>query len=125
MMHTLRRLRQGIALVCCSPHAPTGRLPAGRRKTTGKRVDSGVTPTGTLRLSWEPLFPLGDIFITPRALRALKTAAQHPLEFLAVHASWDWGEQGVLERYWNGRAMHVGSGRTIATDATTRGEVLD
>ena len=83
-----------------------------------------MTPTGTLRLDWEPLFPLGEILITPRALRALKTSAQHPLEFLAFHMSGYWGEQGFFGRYWNYRAMKAGDGRIISTYATTRGDVL-
>jgi hypothetical protein len=81
-MHTLRRLWQGIALLSCCSRLPSGRLPVGSRQSTGGRFDSSMIPTGTLRLSWEPLFPLGEIGIT---LRALKTAAQHSLESLAFH----------------------------------------
>jgi hypothetical protein len=106
-MYTLKRFWQGIALVCCSSRVPSGRLPIGGRKSTGMRFDSSVIPTGTLRLDWEPLFPLGEILITPRALRALKTSAQHPLEFLAFHMSGYWGKQDFFGRYWNYRATQI------------------
>jgi hypothetical protein len=104
-MHTLGRLRQGTAPVFCSSPAPSGRRHAGGRKSTGRRFDSSVTPTGTLRLSWEPLFLLGEVRMTPWALRALKKAARRPLEFLASHVSGYWGEQHVFRRCWNDRAM--------------------
>lgn len=37
-------------------------------------------------------FPLGQVVTTPGALAALEQAEQSPLEFLARHASGDWGE---------------------------------
>jgi hypothetical protein len=40
----------------------------------------------------EPLFPLGQIVTTPAALAALEKAGQGPPEFLARHASGDWGD---------------------------------
>jgi hypothetical protein len=42
-----------------------------------------------------PLFPLGQIVATPRALAALESAKQTPTCFLARHAIGAWGE---LER---------------------------
>jgi len=39
-----------------------------------------------------PLFPLGQIVATPRALAALERAKQPPTCFLARHAIGDWGE---------------------------------
>jgi hypothetical protein len=39
-----------------------------------------------------PLFPLGQIVATPRALAALERAQQQPASFVARHASGDWGE---------------------------------
>jgi len=39
-----------------------------------------------------PLFPLGQIVATPRALAALERAKQPPTSFLARHATGDWGE---------------------------------
>ena len=39
-----------------------------------------------------PLFPLGQIVATPKALAALERAQQPPTCFLARHAIGDWGE---------------------------------
>jgi hypothetical protein len=35
-----------------------------------------------------------------------------------------WGEQGLLGRFWNVRAVHRGYGRIISTYATRRGEPI-
>jgi hypothetical protein len=40
----------------------------------------------------KPLFPLGQVVATPGALAALEKAGQQPEDFLARHASGDWGE---------------------------------
>jgi len=39
-----------------------------------------------------PLFPFGQIVITPAALAALRKAGQGPQEFLTRHAHGDWGD---------------------------------
>ena len=39
-----------------------------------------------------PLFPLGQIFMTPGAESALESADQSPFELLARHRIGDWGE---------------------------------
>ena len=40
----------------------------------------------------KPLFTLGQVVATPGALAALEKAGQQPGDFLARHASGDWGE---------------------------------
>ena len=40
----------------------------------------------------EPLFALGQVVGTPRALQALRDAEQHPVELLIRHITGDWGD---------------------------------
>jgi hypothetical protein len=40
----------------------------------------------------KPLFALGHVVATPGALAAIEKSGQQPAEFLARHASSDWGE---------------------------------
>lgn len=47
------------------------------------------------------LFPLGQVVSTPGALAALRKAGQGPLEFLARHASGDWGDLCEADRQEN------------------------
>jgi len=46
-------------------------------------------------------FALGRVVATPGALAALEEAPQSPLEFLARHASGDWGEIDEHDRQEN------------------------
>lgn len=46
-------------------------------------------------------FPLGQVVATPGALAVLERAGQSPLEFLARHASGDWGELDEHDRQEN------------------------
>lgn len=41
---------------------------------------------------FKPKFELGDVVITPGALKALEEAGQSPWEFLSRHQAGDWGE---------------------------------
>jgi hypothetical protein len=40
----------------------------------------------------KPLFDLGQLVATPRALAALKKSGLSPLDFLSRHVTGDWGE---------------------------------
>jgi hypothetical protein len=54
------------------------------------------------------LFPLGQIVGTPGALAALRKAGQGPPEFLARHASGDWGDLCAEDREANQFSMERG-----------------
>jgi hypothetical protein len=44
-----------------------------------------------------PLFPLGQVNITPGALSALWNTGTSPLELLDRHVSGDWGQVGTKD----------------------------
>lgn len=52
-----------------------------------------------------PKFNLGRIVATPGALAALEEAGQKPGEFLALHASGNWGELDAEDRKANDLAI--------------------
>ena len=49
----------------------------------------------------KPLFPLGQIVATPGALAALEKAGQRVEEFLALHATGEWGDLCAQDRVEN------------------------
>lgn len=53
-------------------------------------------------------FPLGQVVATPGALEALKDAGHQPLEFLARHATGDWGELDADDKAANEAALVQG-----------------
>jgi hypothetical protein len=55
-----------------------------------------------------PTFPLGQVVATPGALSALAEAGQTPLEFIARHATGDWGDLGEEDRRENERSLRDG-----------------
>lgn len=63
-----------------------------------------VTPPPT-----KPLFSLGQLVATPGALEALATVGRTPLEFLARHATGDWGELCAEDREANHEALKQGT----------------
>ena len=53
-------------------------------------------------------FPLGQVVATPGVIDALSTAGQTPLEFIARHATGDWGELDEDDRLENERSLKTG-----------------
>ncbi len=56
----------------------------------------------------QPLFPLGELSITPGALELLKKQATPPLRFIARHWFGDWGDIGEAELQANQDALMEG-----------------
>ena len=52
--------------------------------------------------------PLGRVVATPGALKLLMEAKEHPFDYLARHASGDWGELCAFDRRQNEIALHDG-----------------
>lgn len=52
--------------------------------------------------------PLGRVLATPRALKLLVEAGCHPFEYLARHATGDWGELCAFDRRQNEVALREG-----------------
>ena len=59
------------------------------------------------------LFPLGQVVATPGALDALELAAENPADYLARHASGDWGELDQEDRAANDAAV-TGKSRILS-----------
>ncbi len=68
----------------------------------------------------DPRFPLGRLLATPHALEALADSGQSPAEFLARHATGDWGDVGPDDWRLNGQALRDGT-RILSAYHTTRG----
>src|ERR1700729_3809308 len=60
------------------------------------------------QISKSPLFPLGQVVATPRALAALEKAGQQPQEFLARHVHGDWGDLCDEDRNENRLSLEQG-----------------
>jgi len=52
--------------------------------------------------------PLGRVVATPGALKLLKEASVHPFEYLARHATGDWGDLCAFDRRQNEIALSDG-----------------
>jgi hypothetical protein len=52
--------------------------------------------------------PLGRVVATPRALNLLRKSGGHPFEYLARHATGDWGELCAFDRRQNEIALREG-----------------
>ena len=52
--------------------------------------------------------PLGRVVATPGALKLLTEASVHPSEYLARHATGDWGELYAFDRRQNEIALREG-----------------
>lgn len=55
-----------------------------------------------------PLFDLGEVVGTPRALQALQDAEQNPLELLFRHVTGDWGELDDEDKAENDLSVEKG-----------------
>jgi hypothetical protein len=70
-----------------------------------------------------PLFPVGHIVATPRALAAIERAKQPPTCFLARHAIGDWGELEPTDAAENEYSVAHGF-RLLSSYRTGAGERL-
>jgi hypothetical protein len=52
--------------------------------------------------------PLGRVLATPKALKLLVEAGGHPFEYLARHATGDWGDLCACDRRQNELALREG-----------------
>jgi hypothetical protein len=52
--------------------------------------------------------PLGRVMATPGALKLLVEAGGHPFDYLARHATGDWGELCAFDRRQNEMALREG-----------------
>ena len=62
-------------------------------------------------------FPLGNMYATPGALRALTRAGETPLEYLARHAAGDWGEVDAED--WQENELSLEHGFRLLSAYTT------
>jgi len=68
----------------------------------------------------QPLFSLGQVVATRRALDALEEAGQSPSEFLTRHVRGDWGEVDQHDQQANDDALQDGS-RILSAYVLTTG----
>jgi hypothetical protein len=66
--------------------------------------------------------PLGRVVATPGALKLLTEARTHPFDYLARHATGDWGELCAFDRRQNEIALRE-SYRVLSSYETTAGRV--
>ncbi len=66
--------------------------------------------------------PLGKVVATPGALELLLEAGVDPFDYLARHASGDWGDLCTFDRRQNERALRVGE-RIFSSYDTSAGKV--
>jgi hypothetical protein len=62
--------------------------------------------------------PLGRVVATPGALKLLKEGKRHPFDYLARHATGDWGELCAFDRRQNEIALRDGYRFFSAYDIT-------
>ncbi len=68
-----------------------------------------------------PLFRLGQVVLTPGAIRALEEARLCPWDFLARHSAGDWGDLDEEDWHLNDEAVKDGS-RILSAYLTAKGE---
>ena len=66
--------------------------------------------------------PLGRVLATPGSLRILSEAGQHPFDYLARHATGDWGNLCAYDRRQNEIALRDGH-RVFSSYNVTAGRV--
>ena len=66
--------------------------------------------------------PLGKVVATPGALKHLLEAGQHPFDYLARHATGDWGDLCAFDRRQNEVALRTGE-RVFSSYDTLAGKV--
>ncbi len=68
------------------------------------------------------LLPLGKVVATPGALKAITEAREDPLDYLARHATGDWGDLCAFDRRQNVVALRTGE-RVFSSYGTPTGTV--
>jgi hypothetical protein len=66
--------------------------------------------------------PLGRVLATPAALKLLLEAGVHPFDYLARHATGDWGDLCAFDRRQNEVALRTGE-RVFSSYETPTGRV--
>ncbi len=66
--------------------------------------------------------PLGRVLATPGALRLLSEIGRHPFDYLARHATGDWGDLCAFDRRQNEIALRDGH-RVLSSYETAAGRV--
>ena len=66
--------------------------------------------------------PLGQVVATPGALKLLGKVREHPFEYLARHATGDWGELCAFDRRQNEIALREGL-RVLSSYDVSEGSV--
>jgi hypothetical protein len=66
--------------------------------------------------------PLGKVVATPGALKAIAEAGGDPFDYLARHATGDWGELCAFDRRQNEVALRTGE-RVLSSYETPAGKV--
>ena len=66
--------------------------------------------------------PLGRVVATPGALKLLTEARTHPFDYLARHATGDWGELCAFDRRQNEIALREGL-RVLSSYDVSEGRV--
>ena len=66
--------------------------------------------------------PLGRVLATPGALNLLGKSGGHPFDYLARHATGDWGDLCAFDRRQNEIALRVGL-RVLSSYETPAGRV--
>ena len=66
--------------------------------------------------------PLGKVVATPGALKLLLEAGEDPFDYLALHATDDWGELCAFDRRQNRIALREGL-RVFSSYETTAGRI--
>jgi hypothetical protein len=69
----------------------------------------------------QPLFPLGQVVMTPGAFEAFQRTGEQPIRFLVRHVTGDWGELDEEDRMENEFSLQRGFrvlSRYILTDGT-------
>ena len=64
--------------------------------------------------------PLGKVVATPGALKLLSDVGEHPFNYLARHATGDWGELCAFDHRQNEKALREGL-RVFSSYETTAG----
>jgi hypothetical protein len=66
--------------------------------------------------------PLGKVLATPGALKLLLDVGEHPFDYLARHATGDWGDLCAFDRQQNEKALRTGE-RVFSSYDTPAGKV--
>ena len=68
-----------------------------------------------------PLFPLGQVVMTPGAMAAFEASGDDPLAFLFRHVSGDWGDVDEHDRHENELSLREGF-RLLSVYSLSNGE---